>query len=125
MKTLINKKEKTKIMKTLINNKQKTKIMKNQMNELLKEKSYAYTNSNHEFTVLDFITNMELSPTQRLIHMYLLSTAAPDSVPQREIVEALGFTNKSIRENLEHMLSLGYVTRGDKIYTWYPTLMLN
>lgn len=90
------------------------------IHELADKSKQRYVTDGPVGTTLDVIKSNELSPTQRLIMLYLLFEKSVESVPQREIVESLGFSNKCVRENMEAMLSLGYVKRGTKVYTWDP-----
>jgi DNA-binding MarR family transcriptional regulator len=69
-------------------------------------------------TTLDVISRDDLTPTQRLIILYLLFNASMEPVTQREIYTHLGIANKTARENLEGLLAMGIVNKGIRSYTW-------
>tara|TARA_R110000772_G_scaffold77311_2_gene166605 strand:+ start:4439 stop:4744 length:306 start_codon:yes stop_codon:yes gene_type:complete len=78
------------------------------------------TNDGPVGTTLQIVTKPELNSTQKLIMLYLTFNSNMDATPQRELVYALGLTNKCVRENLTALIEKSYVKRGTKAFTWDP-----
>lgn len=88
------------------------------LQELLARETPKFTQDGPVGTTLDVISTKDLTAHQRVIMLYLIFNSNMESTLQRDIVEALGFSNKCVRENLNQLLDKGYVKRGTKVYSW-------